>query len=198
MIKNAILLLVTLGFISLSFADDSLAPEKEKLTRLYDQVVSLHLERNGYTLGAPLTPAQEEMAVSHLVEGATPGTYKFMDGNLSVVADSTTHRVMLVFEKFDDVSGQAIHDLVGTLFMDYDEPTTSAHDKIVYWAYDTKGKITSEQFQEAKTRKQKLDILATVKLNSSIEVLGGKPAAEKGNVYYIISSPSVLELFKGE
>ena len=196
MIKISIILLVTLGFISMSFADDNLVPKEEDLSRLYDQVVSLHLDRNGYTLGAPLTPAQEEMAVSHLVEGATPGTYKFMDGNLSVVADSTTHRVMLVFEKFDDVSGQAIHDLVGTLFMDYDEPTTSAHDKIVYWAYDAKGKISSEQFQTAKSRNKSLDILATVKLNSSIEVLGDKPTSEKGNVYYIISSPPVLEFFQ--
>jgi len=196
MIKNSIILFVTLGFISLSFADDRLPPKEEKLTSLYDQVLSLQLNRNGYTLGAPLTPAQEEMAVSHLVEGATPGTYKFMDGNLNVVADNTTHRVMLLFEKFDDVSGQAIHDLVGSLFMDYDEPTTSAHDKIVYWAYDIKGKISSEQFQAAKSRKKSLDILATVKLNSSIEVLGDKPNSEKGNVYYIISSPLILNFFK--
>ncbi len=196
MIKNSIILFVTLGFISLSFADDRLPTKEEKLTSLYDQVLSLQLNRNGYTLGAPLTPAQEEMAVSHLVEGATPGTYKFMDGNLNVVADNTTHRVMLLFEKFDDVSGQAIHDLVGSLFMDYDEPTTSAHDKIVYWAYDIKGKISSEQFQAAKSRKKSLDILATVKLNSSIEVLGDKPNSEKGNVYYIISSPLILNFFK--
>ena len=195
MIKNSIILLATLGFISMSFADDRLPPKEEKLTWLYDQVVSLHLDRNGYTLGAPLTSAQEEMAVSHLVEETTPGTYKFMDGNLSVVADSTTHRVMLLFEKFDDVSGQAIHDLVGALFMDYDEPTTSAHDKIVYWAYDIKGKISSEQFQAAKSQKKNLNILATVKLNSSIEVLGDKPTSEKGSVYYIISSPPILDFF---
>lgn len=196
MIKKSIILLVSLGFISLSFADDSLPPKEENLTKLYDQLLSLHLGRNGYTLGAPLTPAQEEMAVSHLVKGGTPGTWKFIDGNLNVVADAATHRVMLLFEQFDGVSRQAIHDLVGSLFMDYDEPTTSAHDKIVYWAYDTKGKIASEQFQGAKSRKQQLDILATVKLNSNIEVLGGKIAAEKGSVYYIISSPTVLEFFK--
>ncbi len=198
MIKNSVILFVILGFIGLSFANNHLPPKEEKLTSLYDQVLSLHLERNGYTLGAPLTPAQEEMAASHLVEGATPGTYKFMDGNLSVVADSTNHRVMLLFEKFEGVSGQAIHDLVGSLFIDYDEPTTSAHDKIVYWAYDIKGKISFEQFQAVKSRKKNLDILATVKLNSSIEVLGDNPMSEKANVYYIISSPPILEFFTTE
>jgi hypothetical protein len=204
MMKKLIIFLVVLGFTTLSFADGTLSQKEESLTKLkeesltklYDQLVSLHLGRNGYTLGAPLTPAQEKTAVSYLVEGATPGTYKFMDGNLSVVADAATHRAILLFEEFDDVSGQAIQDLVGSLFMDYDEPTTSAHDKIVYWAYDTKGKISSRQFQEAKSQKKNLDILATVKLNSSLDVLGGKPSAEKGNVYYIISSSPVLEYFK--
>ena len=196
MMKKLIIFLVALGFTTLSFADDTLPQKEETLTHLYDQVLSLHLGRNGYTLGAPLTPAQEETAVSHLVEGATPGTYKFMDGNLSVVADAATHRVMLLFEKFNDVSGQAVHDLVGSLFMDYDEPTTSAHDKIVYWAYDIKGKISSQQFQEAKSQKKGLDILATVKLNSTLEVLGEKLATEKGNVYYIISSSPVLKHFQ--
>jgi len=196
MIKKLIIFLVALGFTTLSFADDALPRKEESLTHLYDQVLSLNLGRNGYTLGAPLTPAQEETAVSHLVEGATPGTYKFMDGNLSVVADAVSHRVMLLFEKFNDVSGQAVHDLVGSLFMDYDEPTTSAHDKIVYWAYDIKGKISSQQFQEAKSQKKHLDILATVKLNSTLEVLGEKLDREKGNVYYIISSSPVLEHFQ--
>ena len=196
MMKKLIIFLVALGFTTLSFADDTLPQKEETLTHLYDQVLSLHLGRNGYTLGAPLTPAQEETAVSHLVEGATPGTYKFMDGNLSVVADAATHRVMLLFEKFNDVSGQAVHDLVGSLFMDYDEPTTSAHDKIVYWAYDIKGKISSQQFQEAKSKKKNLDILATVKLNSTLEVLGEKLDREKGNVYYIISSSPVLKHFQ--
>ncbi len=194
--KKLIIFLVALEFTTLSFADDTLPRKEETLTHIYDQVLSLHLGCNGYTLGAPLTPAQEETAVSHMMEETTPGTYKFMDGNLNVVADAATHRVMLLFEKFNDVSGQAVHDLVGSLFMNYDEPTTSAHDKIVYWAYDIKGKISSQQFQKAKSQKKHLDILATVKLNSSIEILGKKPATEKGNVYYIISSSPVLKHFQ--
>ncbi len=195
MMTKIIISIVLLGFTTLGFADDTLNTKNLTLTQLYDQLISLHLGRKGYTLGANLSPAQKETSVSHLVEGASPGTYKFIDGNLAVVADATTHRVMLLFEKFDDVSSQTIHDLVGSLFMDYDEPTTSAHDKIIYWAYDAKGKISSQKFQKIKSQKKKPDILATVKLNSSLEVLGREPTTDKGEAYYIISSPPLLKQF---
>ena len=194
MIKKIVISIILLVVTTLSFANETLNTQNMTQTQLYDQLVSLHLGRNGYTLGAHLTPKQQETAASHRVEGATPGTYKFIDANLAVVVDATTHRVMVLFEKFDNISSQAIQDLVGSLFMEYDEPTTSAHDKIVYWAYDTKGKISSQRFDKAK--KKNLDILATVKLNSSLEVLGREPTTDKGDVYYIISSPPLLEQFQ--
>ncbi len=186
MIKNSILILATLGFAFLAYADDS-------LFRLYHQVESLRLDCNGYTLGATLTQAQKQSAGYHQIVDAAPGTRKFMDGNLTVVTDDATGRILLLFEKFENVPAQSIHDLVGRLFMEYDAPTASAHDKLVYWAYGAQGKISSRQFQTAKENKKDLNILATVKLNSSLPVLGGKPDEAHGDVYYIISSPPILE-----
>lgn len=201
MLKKVFIFISALGFFTLSltprgFADDTPPRLNAPDPQLYQQVVSLDLHRKGYTLGAPLTPAQQKVAFSHLAVDAAPGTYKFMDGDLAVVADAHSHRVILIFEKFKDVPAQTVHNLVGSLFMDYGEPTTAAHDKIIYWAYGNKKKISSQRFQEAKDKKQALKILATVKLNSSLRVQGDDATDKNGDVYYIISSPPVLKYFK--
>jgi len=168
-------------------------------TPLYDQVASLNLARNGYTLGTPLTDVQKEKAVANPMEGATPGTYKFTDKGLTVVTDAATHRILILFESFKKVSSQRIQDIVGDLFMQFDEPTVSAHDKIVYWAYDKKGKIPASQYQTAKDQKKNMEVLATVKLNSDIPIMASpatEATPEKSNAYYIISSPILLKQFQ--
>ncbi len=82
--------------------------------------------------------------------------------------------------------------------MAYDEPTVLAHDKIVYWAYGTKGKVSSLDFESAKEKQENLRIIATVKLQSEINIMGKEEASTEqltGNVYYIISSETLLKYF---
>ncbi|SMC38677.1 hypothetical protein SAMN02746065_101273 [Desulfocicer vacuolatum DSM 3385] len=194
MTKKLIISLFLLGVTSLSLGTTSLP-----LETLYNQVSSLHLEHKGYILGAPLSSAQQAKALSHLVEGSAPGTYKFMDNNLGVVADAANHRVLIIFESFKKVFPQRIQDLVGNLFMQFDEPTVSAHDKIIYWAYDAKGKIPASKYQAAKDEKKHLTILATVKLNSDIAIMTPSDTdttPPQSNAYYIISSPILLKEFQ--
>ena len=69
-----------------------------------------------------------------------------------------------------------------------------AHDKTIYWAFDEKGKISEEQYREAKATKKPLKTLATVKLDSSQKIMDNSDPEEDGSVYYIVSSEPILKL----
>ena len=182
-ISIAILLL----FSGLAHAND--------LNRLFGQVEKLKIERYGYVLGAALNQEQMKTAASNPVDATSPDTFKFKDKNLFVVAQRTINRVLVIYELFETASQKKIQDLIGDLYMNFDDPTVLAHDKVVYWAYTKKGKITSKEFEAARQDKKKLNILATVKFISDINIMEKVKEPSKGQVYYIISSDPILKLF---
>ena len=166
------------------------------LSSLFEQVEKLKIERHGYILGAALNQGQMETAAANPVDAASPDTFKFKDKNLYVVAQKTSHRVLVIYEQLEAASQQKIQNLVGDLYMNFDDPTVLAHDKVVYWAYTKKGKISSKEFDTARQDKKKLDILATVKFISDINIMETVKEPATGQVYYIISSDPILKLFK--
>jgi len=83
---------------------------------------------------------------------------------------------------------------VGSLTLEFGEPTVMAHEKTLYWVYDPKGKLSREQYQKAKKEEGNLNVLATVKLNSTVKILENRPTSGENSVYYIISSEPVLKL----
>lgn len=168
----------------------------DQLDDMLDQVTSLDISYNGYTLGKTLTKKQKRMAQQNIVNHATPGTCKFIDNNLYIVSEKNTDRVIILYEQYEDATTQQVRDLVGSLYLEFGDPTLMAHDKIIYWAFGAEGKLSKKQYQRDKHVKKKLDILATVKLNSDINVLGKRDKAEVGNIYFIISSEPVLKLIQ--
>ena len=79
----------------------------------------------------------------------------------------------------------------------FGEPTTMAHGKIIYWAFGSSGKVDQEAYEKARTTGD-IDILATVKFNSTMEVSPGmsdETSLETGTIYYIITSDRLLELY---
>ena len=163
---------------------------------LFEKVEQLTLERNGYVLGAALNKGQMETAEANPVDATSMDTFKFKDKNLYVVAQKTSNRVLVMYEQFETASQQKIQDLVGDLSMNFDDPTVLAHDKVVYWAYGEKGKITSKEFDTARQDKKKLTILATVKFMSDINITEKVKQPVMGHVYYIISSDPILKLLQ--
>jgi len=189
-VKIAILILLLLVFLS--------ACSSDKLSDLLGQVETLNISRQGYILGKALTDGQRATALKHPVEAANPWTFKFRDGDLNVVADKATDRVVIIYERYEATTIKKVQALVGALYLDFGDPTVMAHDTIIYWVFGPEGKLTREQYKKAKKADGKLNILATVKLNSSIKIIGDSTRSGEGSVYYIISSEPVLKLIKSK
>jgi len=189
-VKIAILILLLLPFSS--------ACSSDKLSNLLGQVETLNISRGDYTLGKKLTDGQRAIALKHPVEAANPWTFKFKDGDLYVIADKTTNRVVILYERYEATTIKQVQALVGSLSLDFGDPTVMAHDKIIYWVFGPEGKLTREQYKKAKKADGKLNILATVKLNSSLKIMGDSTRSDKDSVYYIISSEPVLKLIESK
>ena len=162
---------------------------------LFNQVEKLNIQRQGYVLGAQLTKGQQEIAAKNPLTAASKKVFKFRDKNLNIVADKETFRVLVIFEQFEKLSQLQVQGVVGDLFMAYEDPTISAHDKVVYWAWGKKEKFTAVQFDMAKEKKKKLVIIATVKFNSEIKIMDKNETQAMGDAYYIISSDTLLKFF---
>lgn len=176
----------------------SSACSSDNLSNLLGQVERLNISRGGYTLGKALTDRQRATALKHPVEAANPWTFKFKDRDLYVVADKATDRVVILYERYEATTIKKVQALVGSLYFDFGDPTVMAHDKIVYWVFGPEGKLTREQYKKTKQTGGKLNILATVKLNSSIKIMGDSTRSDESSVYYIISSEPVLKLIKSK
>lgn len=163
---------------------------------LFSQVEKLNLQRQGYVLGAPLTEAQQLIAAKNPLAVASKKVFKFKDSNLNIVADKKTFRVLVIYEQFECLSQRQIQDKVGELFMAYEDPTISAHDRVVYWAWGKREKYTAAQFDMAKEKKKPLAIIATVKFNSEIKIMDKNEPQAVGDAYYIISSDPLLKFFQ--
>jgi len=159
---------------------------------LADDVVRLRLGLDGYVVGALLDQTQSSWAQENLVADPYPGTYKFQDGDVFVVADNNTDMVLAIYRQFDSLSAKKLQDLVSDLMLEFGEPTTMAHDKIIYWAFGKKGRITEDTYLDSK-KSGNLEVMATVKLNSTekfqVVTLGDQQTAE---AYLLISSEPIL------
>ncbi|MFH1152178.1 MAG: hypothetical protein V1793_00025 [Pseudomonadota bacterium] len=173
----------------------------QSLPDLWNSVEALNLSRHGYVLGSVLDDAAKAVALSHLVEAPWTGTYKFLDKGVAVVADSATDRILVIYELHEGAFRSDLQDMIGELFLAYGEPTVSAHDTLVYWAFGAEGKFSQTQFDKARDDIKPLLVLATVKLKSDLAIMNPAPPKEgepapTGTVYCIISSDPVLKHFK--
>jgi len=185
---------LSLSLIFLLLTSISSDAQSKEIEGLLDQLAALNLNRNGYTLGKVLTDAQKKTAQQHSIEVKNPRIYKFQDGDLFIVAAKTTDCVIILYKQYDPTSREKIQEVVGALFLDFGDPTILAHDKIIYWAFGPEGKLSEPEYSKIKEEKGKLDILATLKLTSSLKIMEKDEADATGSMYYIISSPAVLKI----
>ena len=105
----AVMLALTLIGIVFLLPDMALSSD---LNRLFRQVERLKLERQGYVLGKKLDKKQLQTARINAVESTTPGTIKFRDKNLFVVAHKDSSRVLVIYEQFENAGQKSVQNMV--------------------------------------------------------------------------------------
>ena len=186
-------MLVLMGLLCLIAAP----AEGESIEQLASSVRELGLGEGAYVIGSHLTEDQLELARENLLEDTYPGTIKFPGGDSVVVADEKTHLILAIYQSREEVRADDVKQMVGRLMNMFGEPTTTAHGKLIYWAFGKAGKIDEKAFQESKAT-GKIDILATVKFNSTLDLNPGMDndnTEETGTIYYIITSDRLLNSY---
>jgi len=169
----------------------------ESIEQLAASVKDLGLGEGAFVIGSHLTEDQIEQARGILLEDTYPGTIKFPSGESVVVADEKTHLILAIYQSREEVRADDVKQMVGHLMNRFGEPTTMAHGKLIYWAFGKTGKIAEETYLEAKGTGE-IDILATVKFNSTLDLNPGMDndnMEETGTIYYIITSDRLLDIY---
>jgi hypothetical protein len=169
---------------------------KEVENNLAAKVATLELGMNDYTIGKKLTPVQKKIASENISNNSYQGTYKFKDSDLFIIVAQNDDTILAVYQRNDEANMGQAKSMVASLMLLYGEPTTMAHDKLIYWAYGGAGKISEETYNKLRDNNETMEILATVKFNSSFEITGENPVqAETGINYFIISSDPLTQEF---
>jgi len=188
-VAPALLLLVLVLMLPESYANQ--VPGE-----LTAQVASYRLGMNTYFIGSKLSADQKKAAAANMVEDSYEGTYKFQDNDLFVVVSREDDSVLALYKRNEKANMVEAKMMISGLMGLFAEPTTMAHDKIIYWAYDDHGKIPEEVYSQSRKEGKELDILATVKFSSTFEITAEDTDPEEtGTIYFIITSDPLVRKF---
>ncbi len=175
--------LVTFVFAALLAMTLSAYAEDKKVETLLDQVLSLKLGLNGYVVGEKLSADQKKTAEKNPVQGdAYEGTYKFSADELIVVVDAKTDRILAMYQQKKDADKEQFKAMVAGLMDHFDTPTTMAHGKMLYWAFNKHGAVSEDDFNASKKIKKTSDlgIIATVKFSSELDITPDLTVKQEG------------------
>jgi hypothetical protein len=174
------------------------------------EVQALKLGFGSYLLGHKLNIGQKKIAEKNPlpVAASKTWTYKFQDDDIFVVADKKTDLIIGIYKMQEKALRQDVKAMVGDLMMHFNEPTLLAHDKMIYWAFDKKGKISQAVFEKARGTGG-IDALATVKFSSTEPIFREDKKSDKdtlakdtketvektADIYAIITSGPLASLF---
>ncbi len=164
-------------------------------SNLQEQIRELKLGFGPYTIGSILNKEQiDKSQANRMADSSYKGTYKFQDQDVFVVADEKNNTILAIYQRQEDVDNKGIKNTITNLLDRFGEPTATAHDKLIYWAYGEKGKIADSTYLAAKETGE-LDIIATVKFSSKETFAADQDNKLKTNVYCLITSPPLLAEF---
>ncbi|MCK5516611.1 MAG: hypothetical protein KAI39_07035 [Desulfobulbaceae bacterium] len=212
--KMQLITFVVAALLAISFTANA---EDKQAETLLDQVISLQLGLNGYAVGEKLSADQKKIAEKNPVKGdAYEGTYKFSAEDLIVVVDKKTDRILAMYQQKKDADKEQLKAMVAGLMTNFSAPTTMAHGKLLYWAFNKHGAVSEDDFNTSKKIKKtpELGIIATVKFSSEHDITPDltmseegadekKDAVDKeektqsGDIYFIITSGPIDKEFMG-
>lgn len=169
----------------------------QELNRVAAEVAVLELGFGEYVLGRKLSDQQKANGLKQAIPKTLPRTYKFKDGDFYVIASEEYDIVLGVYKEFEYTDPEQLKKIVGSLMFEYGEPTATAHDKMIYWTYNSNGKITQDAFDFERTSGGAKS-LVTIKFSSTDRI--GQPSKEPaGNelpsAYLMITSDPLSTLF---
>ena len=196
-IKLLIYPLIALFCVAFTGANFTSAQAMASTEKLANSVNILNLGLGQYVVGSVLSKDQAGRARKNIVADAYPGTYKFQDKQVFVVVEERRDMVLAIYQRQEGVDRQRLKGAVADLMDRFGEPTTIAHEKLIYWAYGKQGKFSEQSLLDAK-KIGRIDILATVKFSSSNELISpsdSQPENQSSTIYTLISSPPLLKRF---
>jgi hypothetical protein len=199
--KSIIYYIIAVCFLLMLMMMITLPAFGDDLSDLLDEVGEIGISWEGFQLGKALSPKQKTDSLKNRVPGTSSGTYKFKAADdLFVIAHSKTDRVILLYEQHEGATEKKMREILGRLFFEFGDPTVMAHDKILYWVYNEKGKITEKEYDKIKAERKKLNVLASLKLSSSQEITDKSKTDTLtfDNIYYVISSDPILKKLTGK
>ncbi|MGB3209547.1 MAG: hypothetical protein WBB19_02465 [Desulforhopalus sp.] len=175
------------------------------MQRIGAEVAALKLGLGDYCIGQTLNAQQQVIAQRNAITKTIKGSYKFQDGEVFVVVDEAKDMVIGLYKKNDEASRDDVKKMVGELMMRFEEPTTMAHDKLIYWAFGRDGRISEELFDLARNNGGE-KVLATVKFSSDVPIapkavpeedkkVDGSTEEEIASMYVMISSNPLSKIF---
>lgn len=196
--KNALYIsVITLSLFLCGSAFATSVDEQIKIVA--DQVAELKLGFGEYILGSSLSDSQKHLSESTRLDKATKGTYKFKDEELFVVASQSDDTILGLYKEYPGADKEAVKTIIGELMLNHGEPTAMAHSKLVYWTYNTSGKISQDDFDFSR-QSGGTDSLVTVKLSSSERIVmqeaeDKEEKFETSDMYVMITSDPLSKLF---
>lgn len=194
------LLILTISSLGLAHAEDAASAMK----RIAGEVAVLNLGFDDYVLGRTLNKEQQAMAKANRIAKSVEGTIKFQDGDVFVIARNDDYLVLGIYKEYTGAERQEVKNVVGDLMLRFNEPTTMAHDKLIYWAFNKDGRIDQDDYKSSK-QSEDTNIIATVKFHSTSSIFpdpapkqekqGNKEAEEKADIYVMITSDPLSKIF---
>lgn len=196
-----LLAVMILSFISAPLHANEIA---EEMDRVAADVAKLKLGFGDYVLGQGLTSDQKKKSTKMRSPKAHQGSYKFKDGELNVVVNQANDVIIGLYKQYPDASMGQIKSVIGDLMFRFGEPTTMAHDKLIYWGFDQNGPVTEDDIKLSK-KNGGAGTIATIKFSSNESIApdkrdkDGKKLEEteekKSSVYVMITSDPLSKLF---
>ncbi len=160
----------------------------------FDKVQQLGLTHGNLLLGAKFVDSGDFVPERE----AWPGTRRYRRNSLVVAVEARTQRIIALFEEYPALSPEDLKKLVGTLVARFGEPTFEAHDRMLFWYFTSKGKVSSEEFERLRESGKVPELLAVAKFycnQNIIDFADKKRRDDKAKAYFTVYSPALIKRF---